>query len=135
MLCYVILLCVLHYVTLFYFIMLLYVMLFYFIMLCCVILCYIILTCCFVLYLSGPSCPVWVQHGGVYLPNAKLAASLAGQSVDVLSSRNTGSVSRGRRCNVASGWCTTLRQGGHTHHPPFSLLCCATCYCKSPVQQ
>ena len=78
---------------------------------------------------------VWVQHGGVYLPNAKLAASLAGQSVDVLSSRNTGSVSRGRRCNVASGWCTTLRQGGYTNHPPFSLLCCATCYCKSPVQQ
>ena len=85
--------------------------------------------------ISGPSCPVWVQHGLVYLPKAKLAASLAGQSVDVLSSRNTGSVSRGRRCNVASGWCTTLRQGGHTNHPPFSLLCCVTCYCKSPVQQ
>ena len=65
----------------------------------------------------GPSCPVWVHHGGVYLPKA---ASLAGQSVDVLSSKNTGSVSRGRRCNVASGWCTTLRQGGHTNHPPFS---------------
>ena len=128
------------YVILFYYVVLHYVMLFYY-----VALCYVILLCCimlyyfnmllYVLYLSGPSCPVWVQHGGVYLPNAKLAASLAGQSVDVLSSRNTGSVSRGRRCNVASGWCTTLRQGGYTNHPPFSLLCCATCYCKSPVQQ
>ena len=48
---------------------------------------------------------------GVYLPKVKLAASVAGQAVDVLSSRNTGSVSWGRRCNFASGWCTTLRQG------------------------
>ena len=147
LLCYFIMLL---YVMLYYFIMLCYITLCYFILLCCFMLCYLILLCCvvlyyvmlyyfnmllYVLYLSGPSCPVWVQHGGVYLPNAKLAASLAGQSVDVLSSRNTGSVSRGRRCNVASGWCTTLRQGGYTNHPPFSLLCCATCYCKSPVQQ
>ena len=33
--------------------------------------------------------------GGVYLPKAKLAAHLEGQSVDVLSSRNTGTQSAG----------------------------------------
>ena len=136
MLCYIILLCcvTLRYVILFYYVALCCVILFYYVVLCYIMLYYFNMLL-YVLYLSGPSCPVWVQHGGVYLPNAKLAASLAGQSVDVLSSRNTGSVTRGRRCNVASGWCTTLRQGGHTNHPPFSLLCCATCYCKSPVQQ
>ena len=141
-LCYVILFyyVVLHYVMLFYYVALCYVILFYYVVLCYIMLYYFNMLL-YVLYLS---CPVWVQHGGggggggeggVYLPKAKLAASLADQSVDVLSSRNTGSVSRGRRFNVASGWCTTLRQGGHTNHPPFSLLCCATCYCKSPVQQ
>ena len=136
MLCYIILLCcvTLRYVILFYYVALCYVILFYYVVLCYITLYYFNMLL-YVLYLSGPSCPVWVQHGGVYLPKAKLAASLAGQSVDVLSSRNTGSVSRGRRCNVASGRCTTLRQGGHTNHPPFSLLCCATCYCKTPVQQ
>jgi len=82
----------------------------------------------YVLYLSGPSCPVWVQHGGVYLPKAKLAASLAGQSDDVFSSRNTGSVSRGRRCNVASGWCITLRQEDilTIHRSPSCAVALAT---------
>ena len=136
MLCYIILLCcvTLRYVILFYYVALCYVILFYYVVLCYIMLYYFNMLL-YVLYLSGPSCPVWVQHGGDYLLNAKLAASLAGQSVDVLSSRNTGSVSRGRRCNVASGWCTTLRQGGYTNNQPFSLLCCATCFCKSPVQQ
>ena len=85
-------------ITLCYFIMLLYVMLFYFIMLCCVvlccvILCYIILTCCFMfciyLVLHVQCGCNTVGGGSVYLPKAKLPASLAGQSVDVLSSRNT----------------------------------------------
>ena len=78
----------LRYVILFYYVALCYVILFYYVVLCYIMLYYFNMLL-YVLYLSGPSCPVWVQHGGVYLPKAKLAASLAGQSVDVPSSRNT----------------------------------------------
>ena len=77
---------------------------------------------------------MWVQHGRVYLPKSKLRPSLAGQSVAVFSSRNTGSVSfSARRCSVASGRYTTLRQVGHNNHPLSSLR--LRDYCLSPVQQ
>ena len=70
---------VLHYVViLFYYVALCYVILFYYAVLCYIMLYYFNMLL-YVWYLCGPSWPVWVQHGGVYLPKAKLAASLAGQ--------------------------------------------------------
>ena len=67
-----------------------------------------------------------------------LAASRPGQPDAVFSSRDTGSVSfSGRRCIVASGWYTKLRQVGHIDHRHSSLRLCdlqGQRYCKSLVQ-